>query len=76
MNEVQNFNINHILEIVEYGLDFDSDLMCFELIDKHTGYSVSGTNNIAFDRKLATETWSAVAGDLEKIDLKKSLSAT
>ena len=60
MNEEQNFNINHILD-----LDYDS--MCFELIDNLTGYLVSGTNNIAFDRKLATETWSAVAGDLEKL---------
>ena len=35
MNEVQNFNINHILEIVKCGLDFDYDSMCFELIGEH-----------------------------------------
>ena len=57
LNEVQNYNINDITEIVMHGLDFDNDSLCLTVIDEYTGYSLSGTNNLKYDSRLAAETW-------------------
>ena len=61
MNEVRNFDINEIVQIVTHGLEYDTDALCLELIDNAAGYSISGTNNRKYDKRLAAESWADAA---------------
>ena len=42
-------------------MEYGTDALCLELIDNAAGYSISGTNNRKYDKRLAAESWEDAA---------------